>query len=360
MPSRATITVDLAKVTENTRRVLEALGGRTVFGVTKVTCGSPEVARAMLAGGASGIADSRLENVAHMLEAGVPGPFWSLRAPVPALADDVVRLIDVSLESELETVRALNDAAARLGKRHRIVAMVDLGDLREGMLPADLPAFLDVAEALPAIEVFGIGASLTCYGAIVPTAENLGELVALTEAAERQLGRRLHVSGGMSSSLDALVAGELPARVDSLRIGESILLGVSAVTREPILGLHTDAVTVSAPVIECLRKPSKPRGISAQDAFGGRPTFEDRGMRLRAICAVGRQDVMPEGIAPLDPLIEVLGASSDHLVLDVDALSEPPHLGDAITFVPDYAATLAAFTSPYVTKRFLGGTAPIS
>lgn len=355
MLSRATVTVDLAKITENTRRVVEALGaGRQVFGVTKVTCGSPQVANAILAGGASGIADSRLENVARMRAEGVPGPFWSLRASVPALADDVVRLIDVSLESELETLRALNDAAERAGKRHTIIAMVDLGDLREGLMPADLPAFLEAADKLPAINLLGIGASLTCYGAIVPTAENLGELVALAQAAERQLGRRLHVSGGMSSSLDALIAGDLPARVDSLRVGESILLGVSTVTRGPLLGLHTDAITISAPVIECLRKPSKPRGISAQDAFGGRPTFEDRGDRTRAICAIGRQDVVPENITPLDPRVEVLGASSDHLVLDVDALPQPPRLGDALTFVPGYAATLAAFTSPYVEKVFVG------
>ncbi|MEA5076202.1 MAG: alanine/ornithine racemase family PLP-dependent enzyme, partial [Coriobacteriia bacterium] len=169
-----------------------------------------------------------------------------------------------------------------------------------------------------------------------------------------RLNRRLHVSGGMSSSLDALVEGILPDRVDSLRIGESILLGVSTVTREPILGLHTDAITVSAPVIECLVKPSKPRGTSAQDAFGGRPTFEDRGDRRRAILAIGRQDIVPDGIVPRDPRVQVLGASSDHLVLDVHDLPAPPRLGDAIEFVPGYSATLAAFTSPYVDKRFVG------
>jgi len=357
MLSHATVTVDLAKITANTRTVVDALGpDRRLFGVTKVTCGAPPVARAILAGGAAGIADSRTENVARMRDAQIPGPFWSLRAPAPdpSQADVVVRLIDVSLESELTTVEALNAAAARAGKRHHIVAMVDLGDLREGMMPADLPAFLTAATRLSNIEVLGIGASLTCYGAIVPTAENLGELVALTEAAEHQLGRRLHISGGMSSSLDALIAGDLPPRIDSLRVGESILLGVSTVTRQPILGLHTDAITIQAPVIECLPKPSKPRGISAQDAFGGRPTFEDRGTRRRAICAIGRQDVVPENITPLDPRIEVLGASSDHLVLDVDALPQPPALGDAITFVPGYAATLAAFTSPYVEKVFVG------
>ncbi|MBN1192177.1 MAG: alanine/ornithine racemase family PLP-dependent enzyme [Coriobacteriia bacterium] len=354
MSAVASVTVDLAKVTENTRRVIDALGGRAVYGVTKVTCGSPEVAQAMLAGGAVGIADSRFENIARMREAGVDADFWSLRAPAPALADDVVRIADLSLESEIETVAALNAAAARAGKRHRILAMVDLGDLREGMMPAELPAFLDAAEAMPDIEVFGIGTSLTCYGAIVPDADNLGELVALTQTAEARLGRRLHVSGGMSSSLDALADGVLPARIDGLRIGESILLGVSTVTREPILGLHTDAITVSAPVIECMRKPSAPHGTSAQDAFGQRAVFLDRGERLRAILAMGRQDVVPEGIVPLDSRVQVLGASSDHLVLDVHDLPDPPRLGDTIAFVPSYAATLAAFTSPYVEKRFVG------
>jgi predicted amino acid racemase len=354
MLAKAAITVDLAKVTQNTRRVVDALGGRAVYGVTKVTCGSPEVARATLEGGAAGVADSRLENVARMRDAGIAAEFWSLRAPALACAAEAVRLVDVSLESEIETVRALDVAAAKLGKRHRIVAMVDLGDLREGMMPAELPAFLEAAEALQNIEVYGIGTSLTCYGAIVPSADNLGELVALTQTAEAQLGRRLHVSGGMSSSLDALVDGILPERIDSLRVGESILLGVSTVTREPILGLRTDAIMVSAPVIECMRKPSLPRGTSAQDAFGQRPVFLDRGDRMRAILAVGRQDVVPEGLAPIDPRVRVLGASSDHLVLDVEDLPEPPHLGDAIAFVPNYAATLAAFTSPYVEKRFVG------
>lgn len=350
----ATITVDLSKVTENTRRIVEALEGRAVYGVTKVTCGAPEVARAMLAGGAAGIADSRLENVARMRDAGISAEFWSLRAPAPERAEEVVRLIDVSLESEIETVRALNAAAARLGKTHRIVAMVDLGDLREGMLAESLPGFLVEADALPNIEVFGIGTSLTCYGGIVPDARNLGHLVALTQSAEAQVGRRLHVSGGMSSSLDALVDDVLPQRVDSLRVGESILLGVSTVTRTPILGLHTDAITVRAPVIECIRKPSVPWGDAAQDAFGGTPTFEDRGVRRRAVLALGRQDVVPESLVPVDPRVQVLGASSDHLVLDVEDLPEPPRLGQPIAFIPGYAATLAAFTSPYVRKEFVG------
>ncbi|MDP2299276.1 MAG: alanine/ornithine racemase family PLP-dependent enzyme [Coriobacteriia bacterium] len=354
MSGRAVVTVDLRKVAENTRRVVDALGGRSVIGVTKVTCGSAEVARAMLAGGAAGIADSRLENLAGLRAAGIDVPLWLLRAPVPVLADETVRVADVSLESEVETIEALDAAAYRLGRRHSVVAMVDLGDLREGMLPDALPAFVERAEAMPNIELLGIGTSLTCYGAIVPDAENLGELVALAQSAEARIGRRLLVSGGMSSSLGALVAGTLPGRVDSLRIGESILLGVSTVTRQPTLGLHTDAIVAYAPVIEVMRKPSAPRGTVAQDAFGGTPTFRDRGERLRAICAIGHQDVVPTGIKPLDSRIGVLGASSDHLVLDVEDMPAAPRVGDEIAFLPGYAATLRLFTSAYVEKRFVG------
>jgi predicted amino acid racemase len=113
-----------------------------------------------------------------------------------------------------------------------------------------------------------------------------------------------------------------------------------------------DRAAAQAPVVECLVKPSLPQGTVAQDAFGHCPTFTDRGDRRRAILALGRQDAPPEGLTPVDPRVEVLGASSDHLILDVDAFDRPPALGEAIAFVPTYAATLQLFTSPYVHKVF--------
>ena len=350
--AQATVTVDLAKVTANARTVCDALPGIEVIGVTKVVCGAPEVARAMLEGGVAGIGESRLENIARLRDAGIDVPFWLLRAPTPGLAEETVRLADVSLASEIATTEALDAAAARLGRRHAVVVMVDVGDLREGLMPAELPAFLDRAAALEHVDVAGLGASLTCYGAVVPSEENLGELVALAAEAATRLDRPLLVSGGMSSSIELAVAGRMPAGVTNVRIGESILLGVSTVTRVPVLGLHTDCITLEAPVIECKRKPSAPQGEIAQDAFGGRPVFEDRGERWRAICALGRQDVHPEGLRPLDSRVEILGASSDHLILDVDALPGPPAPGETIRFVPDYSATLRLFTSAYVRKVF--------
>ncbi|MDO8963892.1 MAG: alanine/ornithine racemase family PLP-dependent enzyme [Coriobacteriia bacterium] len=357
MLARATLTVDLAKIEENARLICEALPGIGITGVTKVTCGTPEVARAMLAGGVTALGESRLENVARMREAGITAPMWLVRAPSPGQADEAVALADVSLVSEIAIADALEGACARAGKRHGIVAMVDIGDLREGMWPDALPAFLDHVAALPHIDIVAVGASLTCYGAIVPDENNLGVLARLAAEAGERLGRPIGISGGSSTSIDPVLSGRAPAAIDNLRLGEAIVLGVDPATRERIPGLealHTDALTVSAPVIECTVKPSLPIGVCAQDAFGNVPSFEDLGRRRRAICALGRQDAPPEGLVPVDPRVKVLGGSSDHLVLDVEDLPEPPAIGDALAFTPGYSATLALFTSPYVDKVFVG------
>jgi len=350
--TKAIVTVDLKKVRDNAEGVVAHLPGIDVVAVTKVTCGSPEVGAAMLAGGAVALGESRLENAERLRAAGITAPIWLLRAPSPDLAAEAVRLTDVSLESELETVVALDNAAAVAGRRHAVVAMVELGDLREGMMPGDLPAFLKRVNAMDHIDIAGIGVNLTCYGAIVPDEDNLGRLAELAAQSEKLLGRPLLVSGGNSSSIGMVTCGRMPASVNTLRIGETIVLGVDTLTRERVLDLHPDAITVSAPVIECKVKPSLPVGTSAQDAFGNRPTFNDRGDRRRAICALGRQDAPPEGLRPVDPRIQVLGASSDHLIVDVEDLQRPPALGEPLAFVPNYAATLQLFTSPYVHKVF--------
>ncbi len=103
-------------------------------------------------------------------------------------------------------------------------------------------------------------------------------------------------------------------------------------------------------MVECRVKPTLPRGLIAQDAFGRVPAFVDRGPRLRAICALGRQDCVPEGLTPLAPGVEVLGASSDHLLLDVEDMPCPLRVGDTLSFLPGYGALRAASTSPYVAK----------
>ena len=352
MTAYATLTVDVERIAANARAVVGMLGGIEVVAVTKCTCGAPEVGRALLEGGAVALGESRHENAERLRAAGIAAPLWLLRTPAPERAAETVRLFDLSLASELEACAALDAAAAALGRRHQVLVMVDLGDLREGIMPADLPAFVDAVEALEHVELAGVGVNLTCYGAIMPDGRNMAELVGLARATEARVGRRLVVGGGNSGSIGMIASGRMPAGVTALRVGETIVHGLDTLTREPVAGLHTDVFEVSAPVIECKVKPSLPRGEVAQDAYGNRPTFEDRGERRRAILALGRQDVMAEWITPLDPRVEILGASSDHLIVDVEAMPAPPRLGQALRFRPNYAATVQLSTSPYVHKVF--------
>lgn len=332
----------------NAALVHSRLPGLDITGVAKVTCADPVVVRAMVEGGVAAVGDSRLENLSRLRALDLGVPLWLLRSAPPVRAGEVVQLADVSLNSEVETLRALNAAAASAGRRHRVILMIDLGDLREGIMPEELDGVLGLLRTLSSLEPVALGTNLTCYGAVVPTPQNLGELVALAEYAGSVMGSQLGVSGGNSSSLELAFAGGLPKGVTGLRVGESILLGVSTITRLPLAGLAQDAFVLEAPVIECRKKPTLPRGEIAQDAFGRRPLFVDRGTRLRAICALGRQDCVPEGLQPLDPGVEVLGASSDHLILDVEDMPRPPRVGDTLRFLLNYGALLAAATSPYV------------
>jgi predicted amino acid racemase len=309
----------------------------------------------MLAGGAVALADSRHENAQRLRDAGIEAPIWLLRAPSPARAADTVRLFDLTLISEESTCLALDRAAAELDVHHEVLIMIELGDLREGIMPEDLPHFVRLVEGLDHITLVGIGSNLSCFAGVVPDERNMGQLIDLAKQVEAQVGRHLIVSGGNSGAIPLVVAGRMPPGVSSLRLGESVLLGTDTLTRWPLPGLQSDAFVLEAPIVESIAKPSVPRGSRALNAWGDLPVFEDKGVRRRAICAIGRQDCQIDGLTPLDPRIYVLGASSDHLLLDIDSLLVPPQLGEAVAFRPNYGALIQLFTSPYVDKVFLNG-----
>jgi predicted amino acid racemase len=347
------LVIDLTKIEHNARTVtrLCAEHGIAVTGVTKGTLGHPGVARAMLCGGVVSIGESRMENVQRLQAAGVEAPYMLLTIPPLSEVEAVVAAVDVSLNSELAVLAGLSDAARRIGRIHDVIVMVDLGDLREGVWPDDLIPFAREAEKLPGIRLVGIGSNLTCYGGVVPTKDNMTELARLAGAIERSLGRQLAlVSGGNSSTLPLIAAGGMPQRIDHVRIGEAILLGRETVARTPWPETFQDAFLLRAEVVERKEKPSLPIGERSEDAFGRVPVFVDHGDVERAIVNIGREDVKVEGLTPLDPRVEVLGASSDYVILDVSAVRPGIRVGDELTFSLNYSALLAAMTSRYVEK----------
>lgn len=353
----ASITIDLQKLTDNARAMVAACAARgvTVLGVTKVTCGMPQVAQALLDGGVSQLGDSRLENIQRLQRNGVDCPLMLVRIPALSEVNEIVQNVDVSLNSELCIITALSNAALDHKRVHQIIIMVELGDRREGVNPEDFIPLCDRVAALAGVRIVGVGTNLGCLGGVLPSVHNLGRLVECADAFEQRYQRKLtYVSGGNSGSLQLLLSGQLPAGINHLRIGTGLLLGRNALQDAPWPGMHTDAFRLQSEVIEVKRKPSRPEGEIGLDAFGLKPVFIDQGEQTRSIVSLGRLDMNPAELRPTGPGVTIIGASSDHLVLD---MSRAPacQIGDQLEFDMGYPAVLQAMVSPYVKKKLLVG-----
>ena len=347
------IEVDCERIRRNTEVVVRACAAHDieVVGVTKACCGHPEVARAMLAGGVSSLAESRLKNVQRLRQAGIRAAVMLLRLPALSEAAEVVRLTQSSLNSQVETVRALSRAAQARGVTHQVILMIETGDRREGVMPEEALGAARGMHGLPGVELVGLGTNLSCIGGVLPTRENAHLLVDVAEQVERALGVRFRViSGGHTANLALLDRDEMPARVNQLRIGEAILLGVDSTGNWPLPCPYQDAFNVVAEVVEIDVKPSMPEGTITVDAFGRTPHWEDLGFRRRAILALGEQDLRVDGLRPRRPGVTIVGASSDHLVVDVTGAVPPVRLGDELEFDPTYAAVATGMASFGVTQ----------
>lgn len=353
--------IDLDKIEHNARTItgLCQSRGLRVTGVTKGVCGHPDVARAMLRGGVSDIGDSRLINIRRMRDGGVDARFTLLRLPALSQAEAVVESVAMSLNSELTTLERLSQAAQARGEVHEVIIMVELGDLREGLMPVDVVPVVTEACKLPGIVVRGLGSNLNCLAGLVPTADNMNQLVSLAAEVRQTCAIPLQVVSGLNSGgLELISEGAVPAGINQARIGEAILLGRETIQRAPWPDTHQDAFVLHAEVLELRNKPSLPTGERGLNAFGGAPEFEDRGETPRALLNLGRADVDVAGIAPIDARLTILGASSGYLVLDVAATDGSLRVGDEVAFSLNYSALLAAMSSEYVEKRPLTAGVP--
>ena len=354
--------VDLKKLESNldaVAKITKEQGGCSLMIVTKGLCADKEMCKMVAKHPAVDfMADSRVANIkSYAYEARTNEAMTVLlRIPMHSEVADVVKYVDLSFNSELSTIRLLNEEAAKLGTKHNILLMIDLGDLREGIFYQDEDIIFETVEeilAMKNINLYGIGVNLTCYGAIIPKHDNLSNLVAIARKIEEKFGIKLQmVSGGNSSSIYLIGKGELPEGINNLRLGESFLLGNDTAYGEKLPGTTGDARVLEAQIVELKEKPSQPIGEVGVDAFGQKPYYEDRGIIKRAIIAIGKQDTDIDSMEPLDPDVEILGGSSDHIILDVTKSSKGYKVGDIVQFVVGYGGMLKTATSPYVEKVY--------
>ena len=328
--------------------------GIQVSGVSKATLGMPEIVRTWVAAGVQSIGESRIESIEALGRCELGVPLLLIRSPMLSQVDRVVAHAAISCNSEAVVLRALAAAAHCQGVRHGVLLMVELGDLREGILAADLEAMVLLTLDLPSLRLVGIGTNLGCQNGVAPDQSNMSELSRLMDALEGRFGIRLEwCSGGNSANLPWLAGGGDPGRINHLRLGEALLLGREPLTGTAIPGLHTDAITLVAEVIECKHKPTRAWGTRHRTSFAKEPASSqeqpEQPMALRALLALGEQDADPAGLS--SPGISIEGASSDHLVVGgaVSALS----VGDEQRFEVSYSCLLRAMTSPFVSRCFI-------
>ncbi len=357
------LTINLKKLEDNLNavgKITKDDGGCSMMIVTKGLCADHEMVKMVAANPyVDFVADSRVKNIKTFADVvrGEGKKTVLLRIPMHCEVEDVVKYVDLSFNSELSTIRMLNEEAKKIDVMHNILLMIDLGDLREGIFfkNRDLidEAVAEIKE-MSNINLYGIGVNLTCYGAIIPKNDNLSQLVEIAHEIEAKHGIKLEmVSGGNSSSIYLIGKGELPKGINNLRLGESFLLGNDTAYETKLPGTVSDALILEAQIVELKEKPSLPIGEVGVDAFGEKPYYEDRGMMKRAIIAIGKQDIDLGSMTPCDEKIEIMGGSSDHIILDVTHTDKEYKVGDVVSFELGYGGMLKAATSAYVEREYI-------
>lgn len=349
----AKVEIDLRKIRHNAATLKKWCEekGIQMTAVVKGVGGDVQIARTLVDSGVTSLADTKIERIAKLKLAHIPATYMLIRTPALSEVSEVVRHVDVSAQSEIDVVRAISAEAVKQNKTHAIIVMVEMGDLREGVMPEDVPAFIEQVRQLPNIQLAGIGANFACFGGIIPTEQKMRELSSLAKHIQKEYALFLpYVSGGNSANYYWLKQTKDVGAINHLRFGEAIFLGRETIRGAAIPNLYQDAFCLVAEVIEVKTKPSVPYCVQSRNAFGEAPTFPERGMMKRAIVGIGRQDVNVNGLTPLAP-VEIIGSSSDHMI--IDATRTDIQVGDHLRFAVDYGAMISLMTSPYVQKTYV-------
>ena len=305
------------------------------------------------------MASSRIPHLKTIRERGYPVQTMSLRIPMQSEVSSLVEYCDISLNSEARTIALLDREAGEQKKTHNIILMRDLGDLREGII--DRESFIETAclveREFPNIHLLGVGANFNCYGSVRPTVGNTAQLADEAREIELRIGRSLElVSGGASSSVYMAVRGEMPQGINHLRIGGGTIFRyeLQDIRESDLVGVRDDSMLMKAEIIEIGEKPTLPIGELSISWLGEHGAYEDRGVRRRALLALGAFDVANyKQMTPLDGGIEVMGCSSDHMIIDIHDSSKEYRLGDAVTFALKYPTMLFATANSMVEKIYV-------
>tara|TARA_B100001093_G_scaffold392049_1_gene378540 strand:- start:173 stop:1213 length:1041 start_codon:yes stop_codon:yes gene_type:complete len=338
------VEIDLNKIRLNSEYLVKKLkpNGIRVVGVTKAVCGHPEIASAIIAGGVNGLADARIENVVRMRRAGINSEITMIRTPMASQIELILDNCNASFNTEISIIEKLANAAQKKYKTHNIILMVEMGDLREGILPKDLERIVKKVANIPGIALKGIGANFACLNKVPPDKNTMLFFSNLVNNIKSKCRQELKIiSAGNSASLPWALSDSNSKKISELRLGEAILLGIDPISGDPIEGLYTDSFTLKAEVIELSEKST------SKNVFNYQSIATSLYKKKRVILAIGKQDTDVNGLT-YSRNTSFLGATSDHLVLKT---SDPAlQVGSELKIKLNYSALVRVMNNPTIEK----------
>jgi len=325
--------------------------------VSKLLCGNEMFLKELIDMGATELMDSRISNLKKIKSINPDVNTVYIKPPPRKSLSSVIRYANVSFNSDLETLRLLSEEAIRQKKLHRVIIMIEMGDLREGVLGENLVAFYEKVFELPNIEVVGFGTNFNCLYGVMPSHDKMVQLSLYKQIIELKFNRKIKwITGGSSVVIPMIQKKQLPKGINHFRVGETLFFGNNLVTGKTIKGMRDDVITLYAEIIELLEKPIVPEGELAENPSG--EIFEvnqdDYGKKSwRALLDFGLLDISPDFLIPTDSSVNIAGASSDIVVIDLGKNPRKYIVGDVIKFKIKYMGALGLFNSDYITKRLV-------
>ncbi len=323
--------------------------------VTKMLCGNKLFLSELLKLDISQVCDSRVSNLKTIKSLKPDIETIYIKPPAKRAVKSVVQYADISVNTEIRTIKLLSEEAQRQNRPHKIIIMIELGELREGIMGEDFIAFYEDVFKLKNIEVVGIGTNLTCLYGVLPNHDKLIQLCLYEQLVEAKFNRHIpYVSGGSSVTIPLIFQKLLPKGINHFRVGETLYLGTDLYNDSTIDKMHSDVFSLFCEIIELSEKPQVPIGEMGQNVEGNTFEFneEQLGKRsYRAIIDIGLLDVGESHIHPVDANIEMVGASSDMFVIDLGDNEKHYKVGDLLEFKMDYMGVLRTINSKYIDKR---------
>lgn len=326
--------------------------------VSKLLCGNRIYLQELMDMGVREIHDSRLSNLKTIKQMNADIQTVYIKPPAKRSIPGIVRYADVSMNTELETLKLLSDEALKQNKKHKVIIMVEMGDLREGVMGDELIHFYEQVFELPNIEIIGLGTNLNCLHGVMPSSDKLIQLSLYKQIIELKFNRKIPwISGGTSVTIPLLLNHQLPEEVNHFRVGETLYFGADLFTGETVPGMRDDVLELFTEIIEITEKPMIPIGELAANPQGDVHEIDPElygKTTVRAIVDIGLLDIDPKYLIYDEKEFEVVGSSSDMLVLDLGDNTKDRKVGDLISFKLKYMGALGLLNSWYIGKTVKG------